>query len=59
MIDVEAFALHNAFERNYPEAMRGVVALANVGHETTTVNLLEDGVPVLTRDLPIGVRRLA
>ena len=58
VIDVEAFALHNAFERNYPEAMRGVVALANIGHETTTVNLLEDGIPVLTRDLPIGVRRL-
>ncbi len=58
IIDVEAFALHNAFELNYPEAMRGVVALANVGHETTTVNLLEEGVPVLTRDLPIGVRRL-
>lgn len=58
IIDVEAFALHNAFERNYPEAMRGVVALANIGHETTTVNLLEDGIPVLTRDLAVGVRRL-
>ncbi len=58
VIDVEAFALHNAFEQNYPEAMRGVVALANIGHETTVVNLLEDGVPVLTRDLPVGVRRL-
>jgi type IV pilus assembly protein PilM len=58
IIDVDAFALHNAFELNYPEAMRGVVALANVGHETTTINLLEDGVPVLTRDLPVGVRRL-
>jgi type IV pilus assembly protein PilM len=58
IIDVEAFALHNAFERNYPEAMRGVVALANIGHETTIVNLLEDGVPVLTRDIPVGVRRL-
>jgi type IV pilus assembly protein PilM len=58
VIDVEAFALHNAFERNYPEAMRGVVALANIGHETTIVNMLEDGVPVLTRDLPVGVRRL-
>ncbi|HRP08449.1 MAG TPA: type IV pilus assembly protein PilM [Gemmatimonadales bacterium] len=58
VIDVEAFALHNAFERNYPEAMRGIVALANVGHETTIVNLLEDGVPVLTRDIPVGVRRL-
>lgn len=58
VIDVEAFALHNAFERNYPEAMRGVVALANIGNDTTVVNLLEDGVPVLTRDLPVGVRRL-
>lgn len=58
VIDVEAFALHNAFERNYPEAMRGVVALANIGHETTILNLVEDGVPVLTRDLPVGVRRL-
>ncbi len=58
VIDVEAFALHNAFERNYPEAMRGIVALANIGHETTIVNLLEEGVPVLTRDIPVGVRRL-
>ena len=38
--------------------MKGIVALANIGHETTIVNLLEDGVPVLTRDLPVGVRRL-
>lgn len=58
VIDVEAFALHNAFERNYPEAMRGVVALVNVGNETTIINLLDDGVPILTRDLPLGVRRL-
>lgn len=58
IIDVEAFALHNAFERNYPEAMRGVTALVNVGNETTTVNLMEDGAPVLTRDLAFGMRRL-
>jgi type IV pilus assembly protein PilM len=58
VIDVEAFALHNAFEANYPEAMRGIVALASIGHEITNVNLLENGVPVLTRDLSIGVRRL-
>ena len=34
IIDVDAFALHNAFELNYPEAMRGVVGLVNIGHET-------------------------
>jgi type IV pilus assembly protein PilM len=58
VIDVDAFALHNAFEHNYPDAMRGIVALVNIGHETTNVNLLEDGVPILTRDIPFGSRRL-
>lgn len=57
VIDVDAFALHNAFEVNYPEAMRGVVGLVNIGHEMTNVNILEDGTPILTRDLPIGTRR--
>jgi len=58
VIDVDAFALHNAFEHNYPDAMDGVVALVNVGHETTNVNVLEDGIPVLTRDIPFGSRRV-
>jgi len=57
-IDVDAFALHNAFEHNYPEAMEGIVALVNVGHETTNVNVLEDGNPILTRDIPFGSRRV-
>jgi len=57
IIDVDAFAIHNAFELNYPEAMQGVVGLVNVGHEVTNVNILEDGVPVLTRDLSVGTRR--
>jgi type IV pilus assembly protein PilM len=57
IIDVDAFALHNAFEVNYPEAMRGVVGLVNIGHETTNINILDDGIPVLTRDIPIGTRR--
>jgi type IV pilus assembly protein PilM len=57
VIDVDAFALHNAFEVNYPEAMRGVVGLVNIGHETTNINILDEGVPVLTRDIPIGTRR--
>jgi len=58
IIDVDAFALHNAFEHNYPEAMEGIVALVNVGHEATDVNILEDGVPILTRDIPFGSRRV-
>jgi type IV pilus assembly protein PilM len=57
IIDVDAFALHNAFQLNHPDAMHGVVGLVNLGHETTNVNILEDGIPVLTRDLPVGTRR--
>jgi type IV pilus assembly protein PilM len=58
MIDVEAFALHNAFERNYPAIRDGLVALVNIGHETTNVNLMSSGAPVLVRDVPFGTRRL-
>lgn len=59
VIDVDAFALHNALQVNYPEAMQGIAGLINVGHETTTVNILDDGVPVLTRDISFGTRRLS
>jgi type IV pilus assembly protein PilM len=57
VVDVDAFALHNAFELNYPDAMRGVVALINIGNETTNINILDDGVPILTRDITVGTRR--
>lgn len=59
IIDVDAFALHNSLELNYPEAMKGICGLVSIGHETTNVNILEDGVPVLTRDLSFGTRRLS
>jgi type IV pilus assembly protein PilM len=57
IVDVDAFALHNAFEVNYPDAMQGVVGLVNIGHEVTNINLLDDGVPILTRDITVGTRR--
>ena len=57
VIDIDAFALHNAFRLNHPQAMHGMVGLVNIGHETTNVNIMDDGVPVLTRDIPIGTRR--
>ncbi len=57
VVDVDAFALHNAFEVNHPEAMRGATALVNVGNEITNVNIIDEGVPILTRDLDVGTRR--
>jgi type IV pilus assembly protein PilM len=58
VVDVDACALHNAFEYNYPDAMRGVTALVNVGHEISTVNVLQEGSLTLTRDIPFGSRRM-
>ncbi len=58
LMDVDSFALHNAFERNYPNALTGLVALAHLGNETTHVILLQDGVPIMVRDIPFGARRL-
>jgi len=57
VIDVDAFALHNAFEANYPEALNGTIALLNIGNEATNLNILDEGVPILTRDLAVGTRR--
>jgi type IV pilus assembly protein PilM len=58
IIDVDAFALHNAFEQSYPDGTGGMVALVNIGHETTNVNIMEDGVPIVVRDIPFGSRRI-
>jgi type IV pilus assembly protein PilM len=58
VMDVDSFALHNAFERNHPDAMTGTVALINIGHDVTNLNILDEGIPVLTRDLGVGTRRL-
>ena len=59
LMDVDAFALHNAFELNYPEAMHGIVALVNIGHEVTNINILDEGIPILTRDITVGTRRFS
>ena len=37
--------------------MMGVVGLVNIGHEVTNINILDDGVPLLTRDIALGTRR--
>ena len=57
LVDVDAFALHNAFELNHPDALTGLVGLLNIGHEVTNINILDDGVPILTRDITVGTRR--
>jgi type IV pilus assembly protein PilM len=58
IVDVESFALHNSFEINHPDAMSGIVGLLNIGHDVTNINVLEEGVPILSRDVAVGTRRM-
>ncbi len=57
-VDVDSFALHNAFALNHPDAMEGVAGLINIGNEITNVSFVIDGVPLLTRDLNFGTRKV-
>jgi type IV pilus assembly protein PilM len=54
VLDIEAFALANAYQMNYPERTDPLTALVHVGRHVTIVCLLERGEPVFTRDISIG-----
>jgi len=53
VLDVDAFALQNAFEANTDE-MSGCYALVNVGAEELGINAIKDGVSIFTRDSSYG-----
>jgi len=50
-IDVDAFALINAFEKIKSPGKEECVALINIGHSLTNINILRGGVPYFTRDV--------
>jgi type IV pilus assembly protein PilM len=54
VLDIEAFALANAYQMNYPERTEPFSALLHIGRSVTIVCLLEHGQPVFTRDISIG-----
>jgi type IV pilus assembly protein PilM len=54
-IEVDAFALYNALEINYPEEFaEKTIALVNMGANVTTVVICDHGSPQLFRDLSLG-----
>jgi type IV pilus assembly protein PilM len=54
VIDVDAFALQNAYEANYGVEAGAVVVLLNVGASATNINILDGDQSVFTRDLSTG-----
>ena len=59
VIDVDTFALGNAFELNAMHSPRvedeeKVLALIDVGSVKTNINIVKNGVPLYTQDLSLG-----
>jgi len=54
VIDVAGFAVENAFETNYGANPDQVIAIVNIGAQTSTINVLAGGVPAFTRDVASG-----
>lgn len=54
VVDVDAFAIQNAFEVNYDATPGETVALINVGASVVNINVLSSGVSAFTRDIAQG-----
>jgi type IV pilus assembly protein PilM len=54
VVDVDAFALQNAFELSYEPPSDQTSALLNIGASIMNVNITRGGVPLFTRDVSIG-----
>jgi type IV pilus assembly protein PilM len=54
VVDVDAFAVQNAYEINYDQDPTKVVALVNMGAGVTNINILARGATVFWRDISFG-----
>ncbi|MEW6368953.1 MAG: type IV pilus assembly protein PilM [Acidobacteriota bacterium] len=54
VVDVDAFAVQNAYEVNYEMPINRVVALLNIGASLMNINILYQGVSIFSRDISIG-----
>lgn len=60
IVDIDSLALINAFNFNYPQDTQGdnlkhkAAALLNIGSSVTNLNILENGVPRLSRDIHVA-----
>ena len=54
VVDIDAFALQNAFAMSYETAPDQVNALLDVGSSVTNINIVRNGAPLFTRDVSAG-----
>jgi len=58
LMDVDTFALMNALETNYESIARGCHCIVHFGNESTHLGLVRNGLPILTRNLQVGGKKL-
>jgi len=54
VVDVDSFAIQNAFELNYDVDPDSVSALINIGASIMNLNIVKDGISLFTRDVQMG-----
>ncbi|MFW5878437.1 MAG: type IV pilus assembly protein PilM, partial [Myxococcota bacterium] len=54
IVDVDAFAVQNAFEVSYGLPQGESVVLVNIGASVININVVSDGLSVFTRDVAMG-----
>jgi type IV pilus assembly protein PilM len=54
VVDVDAFALENAYEINYELEPDLVIGLVDIGAGTMNINIMQNGVSSFVRDISIG-----
>jgi len=54
VVDVDSFAIQNAFELNYDIGSENVVALINIGASIMNLNIVKNDISLFTRDVQMG-----
>ncbi len=54
VVDIDAFALQNAYEANYSADPLSTIALLNIGASLTNINITKAGMPLFIRDVSVG-----
>ena len=54
IVDIDAFALQNAFEANYTSDPNETIALLNIGASLMNINITQGGMPLFIRDVSVG-----
>jgi type IV pilus assembly protein PilM len=54
VIDVDSFAVQNAYEQSLNGPWEHVTGLINIGSDVTNINVVQNNIPLFTRDLSVG-----